>query len=54
MIKCERCGYTNEKVSVPMVCPKCGNIAKPYIIKEKKKKDNAISIEEVVLEKLED
>lgn len=55
MIKCERCGYTNDKVNVPMICPKCGNVAKPYIVvKKKKKEENVIAEETVMLEKLQD
>lgn len=55
MIKCERCGYTNDKVNVPMICPKCGDVAKPYtIVKKKKKEENVIAEETVMLEKLQD
>ena len=52
MIKCE-CGYENEKAMLPMICPQCGNVAMPFVIKEVKK-GNAIVKEAVALIKLTD
>ncbi len=54
MIKCEKCGYTNDNVMVPMICPDCGNIAKPYVMKEIEIEENVIAEEEITLEKFED
>lgn len=57
MVKCEICGYKNDKVKLPMICPQCGGIAKPYVVKERKskKKDETVVIkEEVTLQKLEE
>lgn len=53
MVKCANCDYTNEIVNVPMICPKCGHIAKPFVKKMKKTKENATVIETVELKKLE-
>ncbi len=38
MIKCKKCNYKIREKSIPMICPKCGNIMIPYIEKKKKEK----------------
>lgn len=53
MIKCERCGYANDRIKVPMICPECGAIAKPFKVVKKKQKDEHVE-ETVMLQELID
>lgn len=48
-VKCGKCGHHNEELKGPRLCPKCGGVMVPVVVKRDGKK-----IKEVVLERLED
>jgi len=48
-IRCKSCGHRIEGRSLPQLCPKCGAVMVPYVIKTEGKEKK-----EKILEKLED
>lgn len=48
-IKCKGCGHRIEGRSLPQLCPKCGGVMAPYVVKTEGK-----TRKEKILERLED
>jgi len=48
-IKCKGCGHTVKEASLPRLCPKCGGVMVPYVVKTEGR-----TKKEKILEKLED
>ena len=52
MVKCKNCKKEIEQLFVPIICPECGHIMKPYTRKKKKTENNEEVIEEVEMKEL--
>lgn len=47
MVKCKNCGFENEKMIGPVICPVCGHIATPHT-KKKTQKEKGEQVKEPV------
>jgi len=48
-IRCKKCGHRIEGRSLPQLCPRCGSVMVPYVVKTEGKEKR-----EKLLERLED
>lgn len=49
MVRCTKCGHRIEEFKTPRLCPRCGGVMVPVVVRRDGKK-----IKETVLQRLED